>query len=174
VVSLWSRDGNAMATHASFDKSDCFDAVYRIMRIFKHFLHVVGVLPLLISLAAFSQTIAPPPDSFHDNPPPGGCMPIGVTVAGDLVFPLLCRDFIERHRASGERPAQVEKPIAVEKPISTEIAASEGRVPIAADEGKSPGTPSYALLPEQPAIGPGEPIPSPRPRPKRLRASHGA
>jgi hypothetical protein len=95
-------------------------------------------------------------------------MPIGVTAAGVLVFPLLCRDFIERHRASGERTAEVENP------ISTEIAAGEGKVPIAADEGKSPGTPSYALLPEQPAIGPGEPIPSPRPRPKRLRASHGA
>jgi hypothetical protein len=144
-----------------------------IMRIFKRLLHLVGALPLVISLAALGQTIAAPPASSQENPPPGGCMPIGVTAAGDLVFPLLCRDFIERHRASGEKPTEVEKPSAVEKPISTVIAVDEGKAPTAADDGKSPGMPSYALLPEQPAIGPGEPIPSPRPRPKRLRAPHG-
>jgi hypothetical protein len=138
------------------------------MHIFKHLLRLVAALPLVISLAALGQTIAPAPDSSPENPPPGGCMPIGVTAAGDLVFPLLCRDFIERHRAFGERSAEAEKPIAVEEPISTKIAAGEGKASTATGEDKAPGMPSYALLPEQPAVGPGEPIPSPRPRPKRL------
>jgi hypothetical protein len=101
-------------------------------------------------------------------------MPIGVTAAGDLVFPLTCRDFIERHRASDQKSAEVERPISVEKSISTEIATGEGKPSgstetvvgkapgskeIAAGEGKAPGMPSYTLVPE-PAVGPGEPIPS--------------
>jgi len=42
---------------------------------------------LLVS-AAFAQ----------DNVPPGGCMPIGLTARGDLVFPMQCRELIERER----------------------------------------------------------------------------
>jgi hypothetical protein len=33
-----------------------------------------------------------------DNVPPGGCMPIGLTARGDLVFPMQCRELIERER----------------------------------------------------------------------------
>src|SRR5262249_5500098 len=34
----------------------------------------------------------------------GGCMAIGVRACGEVVFPFLCKDFIERYRASGEKP----------------------------------------------------------------------
>jgi hypothetical protein len=33
-----------------------------------------------------------------DNVPVGGCMPIGLTARGDLVFPMQCRELIERER----------------------------------------------------------------------------
>src|SRR5262249_18066229 len=34
-----------------------------------------------------------------DEPPPGACKPIGLTVSGEVVFPLECRDFIERQKS---------------------------------------------------------------------------
>ena len=36
--------------------------------------------------------------SKPDNVPAGGCMPIGLTARGDLVFPMQCRELIERER----------------------------------------------------------------------------
>src|SRR5450432_4773480 len=36
--------------------------------------------------------------SKPDNVPAGGCMPIGLTAGGDLVFPMQCRELIERER----------------------------------------------------------------------------
>jgi len=36
--------------------------------------------------------------SKPDNVPIGGCMPIGLTARGDLVFPMQCRELIERER----------------------------------------------------------------------------
>jgi hypothetical protein len=33
-----------------------------------------------------------------DSVPVGGCMPIGLTARGDLVFPMQCRELIERER----------------------------------------------------------------------------
>jgi hypothetical protein len=41
----------------------------------------------------------------NDEPPPGGCMPIGVTASGEVVFPFLCKGFIERHKGAGQKPA---------------------------------------------------------------------
>jgi hypothetical protein len=35
----------------------------------------------------------------HDAPV-GGCMPIGITVQGDLVFPIECRELLEQHRGA--------------------------------------------------------------------------
>jgi hypothetical protein len=42
-----------------------------------------------------------------DSVPPGGCMPIGLTARGDLVFPMQCRELLERQRGplSEEHPA---------------------------------------------------------------------
>jgi hypothetical protein len=38
--------------------------------------------------------------SANEEPPPGGCMPIGITVSGEVVFPFQCKDFIDRHKAA--------------------------------------------------------------------------
>ena len=49
---------------------------------------LAGLVSLLAS-GAFAQ---------KDNVPPGGCMPIGLTARGDMVFPMQCRELIERER----------------------------------------------------------------------------
>jgi hypothetical protein len=64
---------------------------------------------LLVGTAAVAQTRSEPAKSDQrstqaesspsaDKVPAGGCMPIGLTAKGDLVFPLQCRELIERER----------------------------------------------------------------------------
>jgi hypothetical protein len=35
-----------------------------------------------------------------DNVPTGGCMPIGLTARGELVFPMQCRELLDRERGA--------------------------------------------------------------------------
>jgi len=59
---------------------------------------------LMVSLPAFAQTTSSvTPGKANDplaqeEPPPGGCMPIGITAAGETVFPYACKGFIEAHK----------------------------------------------------------------------------
>jgi hypothetical protein len=72
------------------------------------------------ALAKITGTVAP--DSVPGEPsaqeatPPGGCMPIGIAASGKIVFPLQCRDFIERQKSLHTKPAEekTEKPIAMQ------------------------------------------------------------
>jgi hypothetical protein len=82
-------------------------------------------------LAQITGTVTPDPASAEpsekqDLPPPGGCIPIGITVSGDVVFPLQCKDFIERQKASKPKPAAAE-----EKPATprSEVAMPENVKP---------------------------------------------
>jgi hypothetical protein len=79
-----------------------------------------GLLVALISSAALAQTsgtAAPTPDaaSATQQPPPGGCMPIGVTVSGQIVFAFQCKDFLEQQKAANQDPAA-----AADKPATAE------------------------------------------------------
>ena len=59
--------------------------------------------------------------------PPGGCMPLGVTASGEIVFPFQCKEFIEQHRgADPEQPRAAEQAPAVvgEKPTAPESTAA--------------------------------------------------
>jgi hypothetical protein len=66
---------------------------------------------LLMAGAAMAQTTGatkPAPaaaatEAGPDQPPPGGCMPIGITAAGDVVFPFACKDLIDLHRGKGQQ-----------------------------------------------------------------------
>jgi hypothetical protein len=49
--------------------------------------------------------------STKEDVPPGGCMPIGLTASGEIVFPIQCRELIERERGKTVEP----KPAAVEE-----------------------------------------------------------
>jgi hypothetical protein len=64
-----------------------------------------------------------------DGPPPGGCTPIGITVSGEIVFPLTCKDFIERHKAADRASSAAET-----KPATAEAS----KAPDAAEAGKAP------------------------------------
>ena len=51
----------------------------------------------------------------NDGVPPGGCMPIGLTASGEIVFPFACKALIERQRGTVDQlnpAAPDEKPPA--------------------------------------------------------------
>ncbi|MGB8402220.1 BA14K family protein, partial [Bradyrhizobium sp.] len=94
--------------------------------------HLSAFLLSVISSAALAQT----PGALDSNPAPaqftanednssGGCVPIGLTVSGESVFPIHCKAFLERQRgpAAEQKSAAVEeKPAAVEeKPAVAEV-----------------------------------------------------
>jgi hypothetical protein len=81
-----------------------------------------AVLLALISGAVLAQTTGTlnPSDTPAEPPgkedvPPGGCMPIGMTASGEMVFPIQCKSIIERERGNAveQNPSAVEqKPAA--------------------------------------------------------------
>jgi hypothetical protein len=93
-----------------------------------------------VALAQITGTVNPSPapagPSVKEDVPPGGCMPIGLTASGEIVFPIQCRELIERQRGKAveQKPAAVEeKTIAVEeKPGAkqSEAAAPESSKPV--------------------------------------------
>ena len=86
-----------------------------------------------ISGAGVAQTSDPQPRATSDDggPPPGGCNPIGVTVSGEMVFPMTCKEFIERYKAA-DRASTAAEP----KPV----AAEASKAPAAAEAGKAQTT----------------------------------
>ncbi len=114
-------------------------------------------LPITFSSSGYAQTSGPvnagengAEPSVTEEPPPGGCMPIGVTASGEIVFPFLCKGFIEGHKATERKPDAVDesgrKPVAVDDQRSTPSEQHEdanqkpaavdesGPKPVAADE----------------------------------------
>jgi hypothetical protein len=114
------------------------------------------VLLAVTSGAALAQTtgaVNPKPaqvePSVTEEPPPGGCMPIGLTASGEIVFPFQCKAFIERQKTADQKPAAAEnmKPPAAEQkpdaaedktdakqPAGTEKPAIAESIPAAAEE----------------------------------------
>jgi len=110
----------------------------------------------LMSGAVLAQTTgtvdpshAPAEPSVKEDVPPGGCMPIGLTSSGEIVFPIQCKEFIERQRGQAveRKPAAVE-----EKPAAKQ---SEGAAPVNSE----------------PAIKPVEAAPLPKPVEQEPRES---
>src|SRR6266568_4119638 len=172
----------------------------------KRLLALLVFLPLMSS-AALAQTTgaldpspAPAKPSVSEDVPPGGCMPIGLTAAGEIVFPIQCRALIERARGNAveqkpaaaggksatveEKPAALEqKPAAVEeKPtigearlstVEEKPAAAEAK-PAAAEE-KTAAKQSDDVAPEdsKPANQSLETVPLPKHGERRQRAASG-
>src|SRR6266851_9222205 len=92
--------------------------------------HLFALLLSAMSGAALAQTTgtlnptpAPAQPSVNEDVPPGGCMPIGLTTSGEIVFPIQCKEFIERHRGAAveQKPSVEQKPAAVQaKPDAVE------------------------------------------------------
>jgi len=92
-----------------------------------------ATLPVLLGMGSVgvAQTSDSQPRSSDNGPPRGGCTPIGVTVSGEIVFPMTCMDFIERHKAA-DRAATA----AAEKPAPAEAS----KAPDAVETAKVPAT----------------------------------
>jgi len=66
-----------------------------------------------------------------DGVPAGGCMPIGLTARGDLVFPMQCRELIERERGPIPEKQQISEPRSQQEP-AVKMAPAEKVTPVAA------------------------------------------
>ena len=137
---------------------------------------LLALLLSLMSSAALAQTTgaldpspAPAKPSVSEDVPPGGCMPIGLTAAGEIVFPIQCRALIERARgnaveqkpaAAGGKSATVEeKPAALEqKPAAVEEkpAAAEQK-PAAVEAKPTIGEARLSTVEEKPAAAEAKP-----------------
>jgi outer membrane biosynthesis protein TonB len=96
---------------------------------------------LLLATAAFAQPDNKPTTATNlrsaqadlqkpDGVPAGGCMPIGLTARGDLVFPMQCRELIERERGPiPEEKQQISEP---RPEPAVKMAPAEKVTPVAA------------------------------------------
>jgi hypothetical protein len=84
--------------------------------------------------AKLDQRSTPVESSPADKVPAGGCMPIGLTARGDLVFPLQCRELIERERG----PISEEQTRAIQQKLDS---ASQTIPKIPATKQKEVATP---------------------------------
>ena len=95
---------------------------------------VCCIVIMLVSSTVFAQTtgtvnpnVAPSEPSVTEDAPPGGCMPIGLTASGEIVFPFQCKGVIERHRekSSDEKSLQEKPPASEAQSIDQKPAAEE-------------------------------------------------
>ena len=96
----------------------------------------------VLATAAFAQPDNKPANAMDlrsaqadlqrsDGVPAGGCMPIGLTARGDLVFPMQCRELIERERGPiPEEKKQISEPRSQQEP-SAKTAPAEKVTPVA-------------------------------------------
>jgi hypothetical protein len=78
-------------------------------------LSVMSGAVLAQTTGTVNPSATPAESPGKDDVPPGGCMPIGMTASGEMVFPIQCKAIIERERGKAveQSPAAVEqKPAA--------------------------------------------------------------
>jgi hypothetical protein len=99
---------------------------------------LISAAALTTLLGASDAMMAQPSESqarAEEGPPPGGCTPIGVTASGEIVFPLTCRDFIEKHKAADRQSGPAETRLTTGDASKTPVAAT---LPAAAAPGVTP------------------------------------
>src|SRR6267142_848295 len=91
-------------------------------------LSVMRGAALAETTGAVNPSSTPAQPSANEDVPPGGCMPIGMTTSGKIVFPIQCKEFIERHRGAAveQKPAAVEEKSAAKQ--SEEVAPEDGKL----------------------------------------------
>lgn len=102
----------------------------RIKSLLALLLSVMSSAALAQTTGALNPSPVPAQPSVNEDVPPGGCMPIGLTVSGDIVFPIQCKEFIERRRGAAveQKPAAVEEKPAAKQ--SEEVAPEDGKLEI--------------------------------------------
>jgi hypothetical protein len=126
---------------------------------------VIGGAALAQTSSPADSSAAPAESSAKDGDmPPGGCKPIGLTVSGEVVFPLQCREFIERRKAMTAKPAAAEvKPTDAEpKPSTAEAkAATAPEKPAAAPEKPAVVEDKPPVVKDKPAVVEEKPAAAP-------------
>jgi hypothetical protein len=107
-----------------------------------------GLFLVVTGTVAFGQTSgtpdrSPAPPSASDEPTPGTCKPIGLTLSGEAVFPLECWDFIEKQKAMS-RPTP--------PPETGSVPATAGAKPVAPDDKPTGSTDKAPVVDERPAL----------------------
>ena len=103
-----------------------------------------------------------------DGVPAGGCMPIGLTARGDLVFPMQCRELIERERGPiPEEKRQISEPRSQQEP-SAKIAPAEKVTPVAVAPAEKV-TPVVAVAPVEVTPAEKDAAAAPGQAPERAR-----
>jgi hypothetical protein len=103
---------------------------YRVAVLCCTFLVMISNKALAQTTGALDPSSTTPAErSGKGDVPLGGCMPIGLTASGEMVFPILCREFLEQHRQKDmvKNPAEAEQKVTV-KPVET-AAPSEHVIP---------------------------------------------
>jgi hypothetical protein len=83
---------------------------------------MTGGWALAQTTGALNPNPVPQPADKNDLPA-GGCMPIGVTAAGDLVFPFQCKTLLDQTRgraAADETAAAARKPAVDDAPAASD------------------------------------------------------
>jgi hypothetical protein len=93
-------------------------------------------------------------DAKGDSVPPGGCMPIGMTAQGDLVFPMQCRDLLQQSAQAAAAPSptrQPERTKSVGQASEPAVAPSQPTKPPPGDDNNSRGNSAVANRAEPPS-----------------------
>jgi BA14K-like protein len=127
---------------------------------------------------AFAQTTgvvdpssAPAEPSVKQDVPPGGCMPIGLTASGEIVFPIQCKEFIERQRGQ----ALEQKPTAVERRPDVSLPAWANTDALVKSAPAAKQSEGVAQVHSKPVTQPAETVPLPKrvERERPLSPDHG-
>ena len=117
--------------------------------------------------AALAQTTgtvnpgpAPAEPAAKADVPLGGCMPIGLTASGEIVFPIQCKEFIDRERSKAAveptpRAAEGKPALADDKPAAAE------QKPAVAEEKPAPRQLEAVAPPQDAASAIGKPADKP-------------
>jgi len=103
---------------------------------------LAATLSVLLGMSreGVAQTSEPRTGSSEAGPPPGGCTPIGVTASGEIVFPLTCRDFIERHKAADRPSSEADTKSAPTEISKAPLAPEASKASTTAEARRAPAT----------------------------------
>jgi hypothetical protein len=130
-------------------------------------LTVTGGAALAQTTGTVNPGPAPAEPAAKADVPLGGCMPIGLTASGEIVFPIQCKEFIDRERgkAAVEQTPRAAPALADDKPAVAE------QKPAVAGEKPATAEPKPALVEERPADAEQKPaVVEEKPVPRQLEA----
>jgi hypothetical protein len=105
-VLISGRDGRVQQARWNFPQN----LSYRMKQLLALLLSVTSGAALAQTTGTVDPGAAPAEPSAKADVPSGGCMPIGLTASGEMVFPIQCNGIIERGRGSTleQKPAILE------------------------------------------------------------------